>query len=268
MALMTAEGSAGATYRIDHEDGHHYRLDGKPVPSVTTIIGKGLPKPQLPGWAAREAATFAADNLRLLASMRREEAIALCKRAPQRDRDRAANRGTEVHRLAEQIATAEAVVVPRELVGHIEAYLAFREAWRPREEIVERPVFSRRHGYAGTFDLLARLPELGRTLLDIKTNRSGPFGEVALQLVAYARAHFMLGPDHEEPLPPIDSYAVLWLRTDGYDLSRYEVTQREWEAFLHIREVGAWLEERSGRVKGSPERPTAIPDAGPGGAQA
>jgi hypothetical protein len=245
-----------ATCRIDHDDGHEYLLDGCEVESVTTIPGKGLPKQGLTGWAAREVAVFAADNLHLLQDLRRDEAIDLCKGAPYRDRDRAANRGTEVHRVAEHLAAAGAQA-PEEIAGHVEAYCTFRDHWQPQDEITERPVFSRRQQYAGTFDLWARLPELGRTLLDIKTNRSGPYGEVALQLVAYARADFMLGPGGEEPLPPIDSYAVLWLRPDGYDLFRYEVTDREWEAFLHIREVAARLDERSRRVKGYPLRRAA-----------
>lgn len=37
---------------------HRYRLDGDWVPGVTTLIGKGLPKPALPYWAARTVAEW------------------------------------------------------------------------------------------------------------------------------------------------------------------------------------------------------------------
>ena len=41
---------------------HRYKLDGAWVPGVTTLIGKGLPKPALPYWAARTVAEWVADN--------------------------------------------------------------------------------------------------------------------------------------------------------------------------------------------------------------
>ena len=41
---------------------HRYWLDGKPIPGVTTLIGKGLPKPALPNWAARTVAEYVVDN--------------------------------------------------------------------------------------------------------------------------------------------------------------------------------------------------------------
>ena len=41
---------------------HRYKLDGAWVPGVTTLLGKGLPKPAIPYWAAKTIAEFVADN--------------------------------------------------------------------------------------------------------------------------------------------------------------------------------------------------------------
>jgi hypothetical protein len=58
---------------------------------------------------------------------------------------------------------------------------------------VEFSVASYRYGYAGTGDLIAWLTVPGASvpsswLLDVKTNRSGIYGETALQLAAYRYA--------------------------------------------------------------------------------
>lgn len=234
------------TRRLERGRSHSYLLDGKPVDGVTTVLSNGLPKPALVPWAAREVARFASSNRQLVQTLQEDELFDLFKGAPFRDRDRAANRGGEVHRLAQRLAQGKEVSVPDELIGHVDAYLKFREVWTPSEEILEFSVFSRRHRYAGTADLWARIRGLGRTLLDFKTNRSGPFGEVGLQLAAYANAEFMLSPTGEEvPIPPIDSFAVLWLRADGFDLYPYEVTERDFRTFLYIQQVAWWLNNRS-----------------------
>lgn len=239
------------TRRVNRGRSHSYDLDGARVDGVTSILSKGLPKPALVGWAAREVAGFAADNLELLKQMKRDEIVDFCKGAPYRDRDRAANRGGEVHHLAQKLAAGEEVDVPEELVGHVDSYIRFREVWQPQDEILERSVFSRKWRYAGTLDWLCKLPGLGQALLDIKTNRSGPFGETALQLAAYANADFMIDEKgREDPIPPIDFFGVLWLRADGFDLHPFDVTDREWKQFLYIRQTAWWVDNREKSVKG------------------
>jgi len=233
--------------RVDRGRNHTYQLDGRPLEGVTSILSRGLPKPALVSWAARETAEFAADNLGVIANLRRDEVVDLLKGAPWRDRDRAANRGTEVHRLADQLARGIEVEVPDELTGHVDSYLRWMDDYGPQEMLVERPVLNRTWRYAGTLDVLCGLDD-GRTLLEIKTNRSGPFGEVALQLCAYGRAEVYLDYEgREQPMPPIDRYLCLWLRADGYDVYPVDVGEREWKTFLWCYQVGRWLEERSDR---------------------
>src|SRR5690606_35587926 len=95
--------AVGVTKRIDTARSHWYKLDGEKVDGVTTVISNGIPKPALTNWAAKQAATFAADNLDTLTALDREARIDLVKGSPWRDRDAAARRGTEVHGLAERI---------------------------------------------------------------------------------------------------------------------------------------------------------------------
>jgi hypothetical protein len=230
--------SSGVTKRIDGGRGHWYKLDGQKVDGVTTIIGDGVPKPALTSWAAREVATFAADNLDTLASLDRESRIDLLKGAPYRERDRAARRGTEVHGLAEKIIGGAEVDVPDELVGHVDAYLRFLEEWEPRNELVERVVGHRAHRWLGTLDMIADLNDGNRWLLDIKTTRSGVFGEVALQLAAYRHAEFYLD-DHgaEQPMPTVDAAGVIWVRADGYDLVPVQAGPDIYRTFRYVQQV-------------------------------
>lgn len=240
-----------AARRINRGRGHSYALDGAPVQGVTTILGKGLPKPALVGWAAREVAEFVASRREILTQLEDAELIDLAKNAPGRLRDRAANRGTEVHRLAERLAHGEEVDVPEELAGHVDAYIGFLEAFQPSAALIERPVFNRTYRYAGTMDMLAETPELGRTLFDIKTSGSGIYSDVALQLAAYGHAEFYVDPEGQEvPMPEVDSYAAIWVRADAYDVYPIDVTEREWKTFLWIAQVAWWLDHRADQVKG------------------
>ena len=238
-------------HRINRGRGHSYTLDGQPVMGVTTILKKGLPMPGLTGWAARQCAQFVAARRDILTQLNDRELVDLVQGAPNRNRDEAAVRGTELHALAEQLAHGEEVEVPEALAGHVDHYLAFLEAFRPASAIVERPVFNRAHRYGGTLDMLAETHEFGRTLFDFKSSGSGVYGEVALQLAAYAHAEFYVDARHHEiPMLEVDNYVVVWLRADGYDVYPVDVTDSEWETFQHIARVAWWIENRQKQVVG------------------
>lgn len=229
---------SGVTKRVNSGRGHWYKLDGQKAPGVTTILGDGVPKPALTAWAAREVATFAADNLDTLGALDRDARIDLLRGAPWRDRDRAARRGTEVHRLAEQLVAGHEVTVPEELVGHVDAYVGFLDDWDVRAEHVELVVGHRRHRYMGSLDLIARLADGRRWLLDLKTTRSGIYSEVALQLAAYRYAEFYLDDrGREQPMPEVDACGAVWVRADGYDLVPVDAGPRTFRTFLYVQQV-------------------------------
>lgn len=221
------------TKRINTGRGHWYKLDGKKALGVTTVLSDGIPKPALTSWAAREAATFAADNLDTLQALERDARIDLIKSSPWRDRDRAARRGTEVHTLAEQLLAGHEIDVPDELVGHVDAYMAFIREHRFTAEHVELVIGNRKHGYMGTLDAIGTISGR-RWLVDIKTTRSGIYPEVALQLAAYRYAEFYLDPaGAEQPMPDVDAVAALWVRADGYDLVPLNAGIEAFRVFTH-----------------------------------
>lgn len=228
---------------IFYPKSHRYKLDGAWVPGVTTLINGGLPKKELPYWAARTVAEYVAqhpedvDALRRLGPGPMTQAL---KEIPWQARDTAAVRGSEIHALAERLAHGESVEVPEHLEGYVESCVDFLDAWRPDPLVVERPLAHRAHWWAGMPDLLARLPD-GRVILyDYKTG-SGIYESYALQLVAYSRAEFYVDDDDvEQPIPAVDLCAAVHLRTDGYDVvpivGDYDVIYKD---FRHVAYVAA-----------------------------
>lgn len=228
----------GFTGRKNHGRGHSYWIDGVRVAGVTSIISGGLPKPALVNWASRTAAEYAVDEWDTLAELPPSERLKLITGAPNANRDAAAIRGTRVHALAEPLANGEEVTVPDELAGHVEACLNFLEDFDVHPIISEASIISRRWKYGGTLDLIASLGDGKRWLLDWKTNKSGPFGDVAFQLAAYRHADMILDPEGgERPMMPVDECGVVWLRADGYDLYPFHADQGVFRQFLYIQQT-------------------------------
>lgn len=292
--------AAKAPTRIQKSgNGHSYFLDGEKVPGVTTILGNGIPKPALVGWAARTVAEYVTDRLTMLDNTRpgggddrhvvadelmealrrfnetskypekwrggelnRGVLAKVLARVQYADRDEAANRGTEVHKLAEKLAKGETIEVPEPLIGHVDSYRRFLDEFDPTDAVLERVVINRRWRYMGRLDSIMTIdhPALGRTLLDVKTSRSGPFEEVALQLAGYRFAETMLDDDGTEiPMEQVDACGVVWVRADGYDLIPFTVREDvEFRTFLYAKQVGEWLDRDNGagaQVKGAALRP-------------
>lgn len=225
--------------RVDTARGHHY-VDGAGtrVPGVTTILGSGLPKAALVNWAGKATAEYALDHWDELAQLSPAKRLETLQKARYAERDAAAKRGTEVHALAERLVKGEEVDVPDELAGHVESYVQFLDAFQPEPLFVEFSVASYRHGYAGTGDLIAWFPTLGQTLLcDIKTNKSGIYGETALQLAAYRYADVMIDADGERDMPAVDGCAAIHVRADGADLIPVTAEGPQMRQFLYVQQV-------------------------------
>lgn len=264
----------GATKRVNRGNNHSYLLDGTKASGVTTVLGDGVPKPALVGWAARTIAEFVAERLEIDAdtgAVRADEMVkALAKidadskypKFPKdgtvsrlgiievlkglhwNERDRAARRGTEVHGYAEQIINGTEVDVPDELLGHVDSYLKFLDDFSPQPVLVEFVIGHRAHGWMGTGDLIADLNDGLRWLLDIKTARSGIYPETALQLSAYKAAEFYLdtaGVEH--PMIPVDRVGAIWVRADGYDLIPVDAGAATYKVFRHVQQVARWQKE-------------------------
>lgn len=224
--------------RINRGKNHSYELDGRPVTGVTTILNKGVPKPALINWAANTVAGYAIDHWDELAEMTPSARFTEIKKAHITQRDAAAVRGTEVHGLAEKLGRGEEIEVPEYLAGHVEACVRFLDDWQVQPILQEVAVFSRKHQYAGTLDMIAKLANGQTALIDYKTNKSGPFGEVALQLAAYRYADFYIDAEgNEAPLPKVDECYVAWIRSDGYSLVPFTAGPEVFRSFLYVQQV-------------------------------
>src|SRR5215472_8993983 len=108
--------------RRNHGRGHSYVVDGVKLPGVTAILGAALPKPALIEWAGKTTASYAVDRWAELTELPPSKRLDALNRARFEEKDTAAKRGTEVHRLAEQLVAGVEVDKPEELAGHLEAY--------------------------------------------------------------------------------------------------------------------------------------------------
>ena len=105
------------------------------LPGVTGIIKTVDKSGPLVGWAKRETARSAVDNLDMLQTMKaasgRDATIEWLKRIPDYQRDTAADLGSAVHAFAEQIARGESIVVTEAEQPYVEAYRRFLADWQP-----------------------------------------------------------------------------------------------------------------------------------------
>lgn len=242
--------------RIDTARGHHYKdATGQRVPGVTTIQDKGVPKPALINWAGEATAEYAVDHWDELGELPPAARLKRLKGARYEQKDAAARRGTEVHRAAEQLLAGKSVKVPEEIAGHVEAYARFLDEFKVEPVHVEFSCVSYRWSYAGTGDLCGHLtlPERGRvlTLDDLKTSRSGIFGDTALQLAGYRFADKWIVDGEEIDPPEVEFCFGIHVRADGYDLVPVEVGEAEHKAFLYAMKVGEFV-DRSRELVGPP----------------
>jgi hypothetical protein len=242
--------------RVETAKGHYYQdASGARVPGVTTIQDKGLPKPALINWAGDATAEYALDHWDELSAMPPAARLKRLKAGRYEIKDAAARRGTEVHKAAEQLLAGKDVQVPDEIAGHVESYARFLDQFDVQPVHVEFSCVSYKWGYAGTSDLCAwlTLPGRGRvlTLDDLKTSRSGIFGDSALQLAGYRYADkWIVDGEETDPLEVSFCFGI-HVRADGYDLIPIEVGEPEFKDFLYTMRVGQFA-DRSRDLIGPP----------------
>jgi hypothetical protein len=248
--------------RVETARGHHYKdATGQRVPGVTTIIDNGPRKKAIENWNATATAEYAVDHWGELSELAPAARLKQIQRARYETTDKAKNRGTEVHRAAEKLLAGQAAQVPEEIAGHVEAYARFLDEFKVEPVHVEFSCVSYRWGYAGTADLVATLevPERGRLtlLMDLKTSRSGVFGETALQLAAYRYADKWIVDGAEAEPDEVEHCAAIHVRGDGYDLVPVEAGEQEYKDFLYAMRVGMFI-DRSRDLIGPPIVPPTM----------
>jgi hypothetical protein len=215
-------------------------VTGKSYPSVTTVLGTVGKGEALKHWAAAEVAKYAVKNSATWLNLDEQAAIDLLKREPLRFLDRAASRGTDVHAIAETYAkTGSMPAYAAEIGGYVDALRSFFEQHQPEPVLVEATVFDDVVGFAGSFDMVCKMPAFGDELviLDYKTSKA-IYPEVAAQLAAYAHAaEYVLDDNTVHKMPKITKGVAVRLAGDGtYEVIGCDI-EEGWRYFQQVRLV-------------------------------
>lgn len=249
--------------------------------SVTTLIKLGLgTSDPLVNWAVKTTAEYAVDQQAAwtpLATADRDAAVKVLTESRWAATKKAAARGTDVHKAAEQLALGVTPAIADDMLPYVDQYRTFLRDFEPTFLMSEAPVYSPTYGYAGTCDGIMEID--GQTVIfDLKTTAHAPdsdksrppFGEVALQLCAYSRAeqvgvlsemrydgrgkrYYAYDPDGKhEPMPKVDG--ALCIVISPYDLMAVPVRidDEVWRHFRHVMECARWQVEVSRNVFGPP----------------
>lgn len=232
-----------------HEGERLYDWKTSVYPSVTSVIKFGVAKPGLVPWMAKKVTEEAIKHREALALLTERKAKKLLTDSWERERDAASGKGTLIHEQAENYALGRTVTITPEIEGYVKAYDDFCYDFKPKFIMTEALVVSHTYGYAGTLDSIVEID--GKVyVLDIKTgNYIWP--EVALQLVAYARADFAgdRRTGTETPLPVLHKRGlVLHLSEAGYELRPVRLGDIEFDAFLAALDMYHWAVDTSKQV--------------------
>ena len=122
--------------------------------------------------------------------------------------------------------------------------------WGIEPLVVEGRVAHRIHWWAGTGDLWVRCRDGRVGYFDHKSG-SGIYESAAFQAAAYTHAEFWDNKGQEEPLPPVDFAAAVWLQEDTYDVIPLKADDTVYNEFRHI----AYVAEVAKRAKGDKSTP-------------
>jgi ATP-dependent exoDNAse (exonuclease V) beta subunit len=210
----------------------YYQVDGLTLPSVSTIL-KVIAKPNLVAWARRTTLTMVRELLEEGLSV--ETALALAEVEPERQRDLAAQRGGLAH---EAIACALAgKPYPSEWEPWVEAGRSFLDDFGLQVVAIERVLVSKRHGFAGSCDVVALGVDGGLVVIDWKTGRYAHLPEAALQVGAYCLAL------QEMTRRPVAAGYVVAVRSGRYEAKQVNLPRAQ-EGFLGA--LALWKSLRGG----------------------
>lgn len=240
------------------------------VPGVTSIIGM-LPKPFLQRWSANQAAELAVDAidyLKEMATRDKEGAKRYIAGAAYRYTQARAKLGSRAHDAFERLMNGEELdYVHPDIRLHVAHFREFLAAVNPELVRAEDVAWSYQHEYAGSFDAILRIwvtrnskgnvvidPTRAGTptlvIVDYKTSKS-TYPDVALQLSAYRNADVIIDPEgNEEPMPHIDSAAVLHITDEGWSFKGVRADDEVFQHFLTLKKTFEWERGLSKEVLG------------------
>lgn len=259
--LRTTQGKFGSTYQHPHTN--------EIVPSVTTISGLIDKSSFLTPWAAKTAAWWVADNMDVVLELARDPdaLVGAIKAGSEAERDKKRNLGSLAHGAIENLLHGHPAHPP-EVAHHIKGFSEWCQRYVREIVANELTVWSHRHHYAGTLDLLVRFHDGRLILVDIKTGNV--YEEAALQVTALARADVVVTTDGDIPMPKIDGAGILHvpdnILTPGgrpsakgkWSYREVPMRESEWETFLALRRAKKWESEEARTAIGGKQTMPAI----------
>lgn len=201
-----------------------YFKKGRPYVSVTHALNC-IDKPALRYWFGKEVyLAMVADP-----TLSQKEALS----APYKTSDEARARGTTVHSIVEAYKKSGIKITPD--IKHLKGYAEAFHKWVQDNDIEivenERTVYSEKHKYAGTLDLIMK--KGGDTwVCDVKTGKD-IYQEAYLQLSAYKHAL------EETSDIKVDRMGVILLKENGK--YKFEENDDYFEAFLSAKALWEFL---------------------------
>jgi hypothetical protein len=191
-------------------------------------------------------------------------AVNWLKEIPDYIRDTAADLGTKVHYLAEQIGRGDTPTeVEESAKKRAESYLQWERTTKPEFVMVEFMVYNEDLLYGGTGDVILYLnpcpakecDSLNKRclwMIDYKTG-STIDATTGMQLAGLKHASWIgtKGSPDKIAIPVADHYGVLHIQDEGSTLFEYQVRESEWEAFQACRRLWTWgfFESKSVKIK-------------------
>ena len=161
---------------VFYDEAHKYTVDGEEVPSVSEITR----------FMTRELYTDV-------------NQLAL---------DKAADRGTKVHKATEALDKYGSVEIEDDLLGYLKAYVSYVKANNPSWEKIEWPVHNEKL-YAGTIDRYGKIGERSG-IVDLKTTGTITPGHRAVYTAAQNLYRMAI-----EKEKPVDFIQIVQLKADG-----------------------------------------------------
>lgn len=167
---------------------HQYTVSGKPVRSVTGIIGI-IGKPFLVPWAAKVTTERMGELFKPGVSydeIQIKTMLDEAKRAHYNTKTNAADIGSLVHKYLEQVIKGEkpATLIHEEARNSAERFMDWVKKNKIEFILSEQVVYSKKYNYCGTLDFVCKIN--GKLMLgDIKTSNAIYKEEYGAQMAAY-----------------------------------------------------------------------------------
>lgn len=223
---------------------HQYRLNGKVIPSVTTVIGLIDKSRQLLIWAENLARDYFKANAGCINLEIAEQAITQYKYI----RDTTAQQGKDIHSICEMFVRHILFNEPEPNLDNLEpetinGFSAFLK-WYNANDVeflqTEKLVYSRKYNYCGTLDLIAKVNNI-TLLCDIKSGKD-IYPNFWIQLAAYKNAYL-----EEHKKETIDGFAILHFDKITSDFTVYErgldKEKDSFKQFLNLLALRTYLAE-------------------------